>query len=135
MKKTTGWLKQLARWAVSEREREKEHTVAVWQVAIFDPNFRFVNSTISALIACLPMLKLVGLITQFEVLYWEENVLPHSVESEHEILGRWLSLRATNKWRNQKVKRKLRKRKLVLHPQKREQKKVNAFLLHTNIPA
>ena len=68
------------------------------------------------LIACLPMHKLVGLITQFEVLYWDENVLPHSVEAEHEILGRWLSLRATNKWRNQKVKRKLRKRKHFLHP-------------------
>ena len=83
------------------------------------------------------MLKLVGLITQFEVLYWEENVLPHSVEAEHEILERWLSLRATNKWRTQKVKRKSHRRKLLLYPQKREQKKSvkNAFLLHTNIPA
>ena len=68
------------------------------------------------------MHKLVGLITQFEVLYWEENVLPHSVEAEHEILGRWLSLRATNKWQNQIVKWKLNN--LKLYPQKRK----------TNIP-
>ena len=53
------------------------------------------------------MLTLVGLITQFEVLDWEENVLPHSVEAEHEILERWLLLRATNKWRDQQVERKI----------------------------
>ena len=53
------------------------------------------------------MHAVVGLITQFEVLDWEENALPHSVEAEHEILERWLLLRATNKWRDQQVERKI----------------------------
>ena len=107
--KLAGWL-AIASSLIScewKRERKKEHTAAVWQVAIFAPFFRFVNSTILMVMAFGSMLTLVGLITQFEVLDWEENVLPHSVEAEHEILERWLLLRATNKWRDQQLERKI----------------------------